>query len=843
MRAAALDIAIPSIARGRYGWAARVPWLPDSADDGARFGTDTLDRGYLNLATAVATAAPPQSSVQLRLLSRRAMLDSQPGMVTACVVATATSVAACRELWDLVTAALPFDLPLESATEGKAKDAIRWVGAAAPETIVEIRRRLEATDPIPGDFARDNGRLTVLPWDVNPNSLRAATELLSDQRGKCVLLLHMQRAVPSEALLEHLGDTFHDIAGDRVGTDGGEYGPMLRNMAEDARERLRMLPRGALHVRVAIASDHMLRPGVAESIGMDLTSVGGFEVAVPHTPADRLDALLLFTEGEARPWQAHPSTEIEELRFLIDPAEASRVVRFPQPPRGGLPGVRSAPMLTLPRSPQAPPMHPSAGASDGKVTLGRCPYGGNVDLTLRELNQHTLVVGLPGFGKTSTLHAILRNLWEQHRVPFLVLDPAKGDYGALIDGLRGHDGQEPQRVVLGPDVVAFNPFVVPAGVATAAHASRILGALDAALQISSHWPMGYTTLTRGVFRAYEQCAPGEYPTLRSVYASVGDIIRTTPLDPKSRADVSGSLLGRLESMVRGPLGAALAAGTDGGIRWDDLLRRPTVIEFRGFAGPTERSLVFGLLIAGLASVREASFSTGPAGQLRHVTVLEEAHRVLADRGAAESEGVRLLAEAIAELRGSGEGFIVVDQAPTGLHPVVRKVCGSLIAHRLVEHDERSTIGSALLLEARQIDDLARLPVGRAVVYGASRVSAVVVDVDRPVASAHLVRAAVRTLAPRGSSDPLFCVGCGSMCRHRAQGRQLAEVHTAPELLTPAFLETVAPDPLWCGIAHATAVEFNPNNPPALLAELQVRRETITRLVTAKNTARKASTEG
>ncbi|MDP9987395.1 hypothetical protein J2S98_002562 [Arthrobacter oryzae] len=826
-----LSAHVEKISHRRFGWVASVPWLTDSIDDGERFGIESLDRGYLNLAEAIANASPESSSLQLRILSKGANDESGgAGVLTAWLVATADNPDGCRQMWDLVSATLPAELPLQPGDDRAAKGVFNWPQSVPIEGVVEIRRRIEDARPVPGITVLDPAEATVLQWDVAPNSLRTLMGLLTRQPGKSALVLHMERVIPSEALLMRAADIFKTAVAGVNGPVGGEYGPMLRRIADEARHRLRVFPRGALHVRVAIASDHELVPGLAESVAMDLTSVGGADITKPDDSVEFTDALGLFREGESRSWRAHPDSEIEELRYMSDPAEASLVVRFPQPPRGGLPGIASAPMVTLPRSPQPPALHGGAGA----VTLGVSPHGGRVTLTLGELNQHTLVMGLPGFGKTHSVHTVLRQLWNDHGIPFLVLDPAKGDYGGLIDSLRDRPKAAPQRVVLDPEHVAFNPFVVPPGSSVHAHAGRVLGAFDAALQISARWPAGYLTLSRGLFRAYEQCPAGEWPTLRSLYAAVGDLIRTTPMDPKSKADVTAGLLGRLESMVRGPLGVALTGGPTSGIDWHDLLNRPTVIEFRGFAGPAERSLVFGLLIAGLASVRENAEEEAGKG-LQHVTVLEEAHRVLGHTGTTEAEGVRLLAEAIAELRGSGEGFLVVDQTPTVLHPVVRKVCGSLLTHRLVEREEREAAGSALLLDPRQIEDLGRLAVGQAVVYGAARVSAAVVNVTPPDATITLTRRERRASLTNGRSEPLFCLGCSSMCKHQNVGRAMAEQvrsggGSAEDLLTRASLMQRSPDELWCAAAHATADEFQNQRQTAMLNALHDRRQQLVSVV-------------
>ncbi len=216
-----------------------------------------------------------------------------------------------------------------------------------------------------------------------------------------------------------------------------------------------------------------------------------------------------------------------------------------------------------------------------------------------------------------------------------------------------------------------------------------------------------------------------------------------------------------------------------------------------------------------------------------MTVLEEAHRVLQDRGAAESEGVRLLAEAIANFRGSGEGFMVVDQTPSVLHPVIRKVCGSVISHRLIDVDDRTAIGGALLLDARQTQDLARVPVGQAVVYGAQRDASAVVDVSRCVRGGASMPP-VTSLTPTPAQTHLFCVGCTTMCVYREVGRASAAAaleagKSSSDVLVAEMMQRIGAGPLWCATAHMAARELRAAPPSALLSRLHNLRRTFVML--------------
>lgn len=654
-------------------------------------------------------------------------------------------------------------------------------------------------------------------------------ELLSRQSGRSSICLHMQSSTPSETLLNALTDIVHLLRADPARQLDELSGQILSEAIRDIRD----LPRTALHVRIAYGGDEPPLPGLLESIGMDLTGPGGFDV-VAASRTEFAEAMELFTSASSSLWgTAGMSRVVSEMTHLSSSELAGRVVRFPQPPVGGLPAMASEPLTTLPRSPQRRATEVN-GEPSPACTIGRNASGGSVDLTLSELNRHVLVAGLPGFGKTQTIHTLLTSLWREHRIPFLVLDPAKSDYSSLADALSDAGAR---RIVLSPGHPAFNPFVVPEGCTVEAHAARVTGAFDTALRLSESWPFGYIMLTRGIYRSYELATrAGTSPTLKDLYRAVGDIVRTANYDPKVRSQVIGSLLGRLETLVRGPLGAGFLAGPDAGIDWEDLLSRPTIIEFRKFAGTTERSLVFGLLIAGLASYREGH---PPPGRLAHVTVLEEAHRVLADRAGVQAEGIRIMAEAVAELRGSGEGFIICDQAPSTLDPIVRKVTGSLISHRIVDRDERDLLGNSLLLSTRQNEDLARLDVGEAVVYGAQRAAPTVALIER-TSPPHSGRCNVTSSLVSSAAVPLPCIGCPSMCTAKDAGD--AALQEISRLGSTADLSTLVTNHLqkyqageitsaaaWCGASHLLTQAPEAGKPLVFLASLSDLHTEMTRI--------------
>lgn len=109
--------------------------------------------------------------------------------------------------------------------------------------------------------------------------------------------------------------------------------------------------------------------------------------------------------------------------------------------------------------------------------------------------------------------------------------------------------------------------------------------------------------------------------------------------------------------------------------------------------------------------------------LQHVTVLEEAHNVLKRSPDAGSEGgglvgksVEMLTNAIAEMRTYGEGFIIVDQSPHAVDIAAIRNTNTKIIMRLPEEADRQLLGKSVALRDEQLEEIARLPKGVAIVY-------------------------------------------------------------------------------------------------------------------------------
>ncbi len=140
----------------------------------------------------------------------------------------------------------------------------------------------------------------------------------------------------------------------------------------------------------------------------------------------------------------------------------------------------------------------------------------------------------------------------------------------------------------------------------------------------------------------------------------------------------------------------------------------TVIELDGIPDAEQKALVMAFLMTFLFEYRQAedmalrrtSQGAGPAG-LRHVLIVEEAHRLLANSASHGSRGgdwtgvdsqkkaVSLFTDMLSEMRAYGQGIVIVEQIPTKIIPEAVKNTNLRIMLRLTSRDDRDFLGDAM----------------------------------------------------------------------------------------------------------------------------------------------------
>lgn len=361
-----------------------------------------------------------------------------------------------------------------------------------------------------------------------------------------------------------------------------------------------------------------------------------------------------------------------------------------------------------------------------------------IALAKKSLASHTFVTGSTGSGKSNTVYQLLNKV-RKRKVRFLVIEPAKGEYKHIFGADRDVSvyGTNPSLTPL----LRINPFSFPKGVHVLEHLDRLVEIFNVC------WPMYAAmpaVLKSAVEKSYTDCGWdlvhsvnefGEliYPTFADVAKNIKIIIDTSEFDTDNKGAYKGSLLTRLESLTNGINGMIFVCDE---ISDEELFDKNVIVDLSRVGSSETKSLIMGMLVLKLQEYRMTSDMIN--AELRHITVLEEAHNLLkrtsADQTSESSnlvgKSVEMLANAIAEMRTYGEGFIIADQAPGLLDMSVIRNTNTKIIMRLPDQGDRELVGRAAGLNEEQIVELAKLPCGVAAIYQNEWVQPVLGKVDK-----------------------------------------------------------------------------------------------------------------
>lgn len=347
-----------------------------------------------------------------------------------------------------------------------------------------------------------------------------------------------------------------------------------------------------------------------------------------------------------------------------------------------------------------------------------------VCLDTKSLTQHTFVTGSTGSGKSNTIYYLINQIHNQPNTPkFLVIEPAKGEYKDVFGNVNVY-GTNPFKTPL----LKINPFKFPKGVHVLEHIDRLVEIFNVC------WPMYAAmpaVLKEAVLKGYEDCGWDLYtsqnkygqdlfPTFTDLLNELTIVINNSSYSEEVKSNYHGALSTRIKSLTNG-IYKQLFSGDELG---DEALFDNNVIVDLSRVGSQEtKSLIMGILIMRLGEYR-ANSGIAHNSALRHITILEEAHNILKRTSQEQSmegsnvagKSVEMLSNAIAEMRTYGEGFIIVDQSPGAVDISAIRNTNTKIIMRLPEDSDRKIAGKASGMKEDEVDEIAKLPTGVAVVY-------------------------------------------------------------------------------------------------------------------------------
>lgn len=366
---------------------------------------------------------------------------------------------------------------------------------------------------------------------------------------------------------------------------------------------------------------------------------------------------------------------------------------------------------------------------EDKMNLGKIYHMGKEEaagllLNRQAMASHTFITGSTGTGKSNAVYHLLDEITKNGQTTFLVVEPAKGEYKNVFGNCTDVQvfGTNPRETPL----LRMNPFAFPENIHILEHIDRLVEIFNAC------WPMYAAmpaVLKDAIERSYQKVGwdlrnseseKGVFPTFFDLLDILPGVIEESHYSKDTQSDYVGALCTRVKSLTNGIYGSVLCA--EDALTDEALFDRNVIVDLSRVGSMETKSLLMGILVMKLQEYRMCS--SGMNSRLRHVTVLEEAHNLLRKTSAEQSQeganlqgkSVEMLANAIAEMRTYGEGFIIADQAPGLLDVSVIRNTNTKIILRLPDEEDRKLVGKSAALKEAQIDELSKLPLGVAAVY-------------------------------------------------------------------------------------------------------------------------------
>lgn len=413
-------------------------------------------------------------------------------------------------------------------------------------------------------------------------------------------------------------------------------------------------------------------------------------------------------------WSIEVFSKIRRFPYIVTEEEASEFFRLPI----GDENVSAG--LNVNEAVKAAKTYADNIINGGDIEVGKLrssSKGDTIGFNLKDLAKHMLVVGTPGSGKTTFSVGMLDRLWKEHHVPFLVIEPAKNEYRALVQSIPDLQVFTPGKNFISPFV--YNPFVPPKNVKLETYKSTLKTAFAAGVSMTTpldkifeeainncysdfRWLDTYTTDNKGkIFNITD--------FIKCFQQTFDEIGYTGDAKNIGRAGVVrlNSLVNLFDNYYSIPI--------------EDLLSKPTIIELAAIENAEQKSLIIALLLLSILSYVNANY-IGEGG-LKNVILLEEAH-VLLDSDSSSGQGEAnpssiaqgLIKRMLAEIRSYGVGLVIADQSPRKVGTDVVALTDMKVVFRLVEAADKQIIADSSNMSDAMFQRMSKLKPGEAFLF-------------------------------------------------------------------------------------------------------------------------------
>ncbi|WP_066348600.1 helicase HerA domain-containing protein [Aliarcobacter cryaerophilus] len=393
----------------------------------------------------------------------------------------------------------------------------------------------------------------------------------------------------------------------------------------------------------------------------------------------------------------------------------------------------------------------------GNVLNKKKPTNQRFKLSLEGLNSHLFVSGITGGGKSNTIKGILEKLQDKNSldkaIPFLVIEPAKSEYKHLLKKI-------PNLQIFRPgskdDIFRLNPFIFEhsrknKSVTLTKHVDMLKTTFSSAFPMYGPMPYileeaihniyktkgwSFETEDHPYFTDLEEANYDRksllFPNMEDLKEEVERVVDNAGYYQDLQNNIKAALKTRINNLTLGVKGKIFNSKHNFSSKL--LFENPTIIELSNIVDDEEKAFLMGLILNKLYAYKEEQ---GSKNKLSHITVIEEAHRLLpnisldksGEEASARAKAIETFTNILAEIRAYGEGIIIADQIASKLNRDVIKNTNIKIVHRTMDYEDREIVGKAINLSDEQILDIAELKSGEAIVHNKDIHQAFMVKID------------------------------------------------------------------------------------------------------------------
>ena len=456
-----------------------------------------------------------------------------------------------------------------------------------------------------------------------------------------------------------------------------------------------------------------------------------------------------------------------QYQYISTPINTKELSLTTSLPRQDVPGLRF--VKTAVRFAN----NPSSCIGDDKITIGSLVdmgivYGTTYDIDCNSLVRHALVAGSTGSGKSTTCKRILQEVLARG-VPMMIIEPAKDDYVRWALEMNKTLPPEKQFKIYMPGITEFEgtkveelringyqPACAKGGKADLLQHSETFATLMNACLPSEDVisilieEVVHTAITDAMKVAdidieNDFVSPEDivsYPTIDDMLDTAKVVMNRKQYGHENKDNLTEILTTRFKSLSRGMRGRIMNVSRS--VDFEELFGSNVIVNVSRLSGTKDKAILMSLMMNALYEYRISKYNTdeeyranAQRNKLMHLCLVEEAHNVLLKPndggrgGSPQSAAADLFGNMLSEVRGYGQGFVIVDQVPTRLIDDVIKNTNYKIVHRLTAPDDQRVMASCMAFREDQQYIIPALEKGNAIIYGDEDDAAVWVKIPHP----------------------------------------------------------------------------------------------------------------